>query len=379
MRKSIKVCILSVIYIATGGSLSHGQDDVLGGVDLGGGWFFSEWYGYYNASYHPWIFHNEHGFQFLSEAEPGGDLYLFDLALSDWWFTTETIYPAFYAFGLQTWSYYFEETKDPREFVDLETEAFWSWGKLIIEVSGEWGGTRLSEIEIALLDTASHINGLLRSPWLGQINVIPSDLGHPRILYRSSRTDPVVILLSANGESWQQFSYQFAHEFAHILSNYEDLRNNPNNWFHETICELASMFILRLQAESWAMNPPIESLRWWFPEIIKEDFLSYTQLLWNDRAQLPEGTTLPEWIESEESSLRSDAVQRDKNGLVAYSLLSLFEEQPSGWNTIRLLPNSSAELGGYLSEWAEAVHPDDVQFVIDLAEILGHGISSDSN
>ena len=246
---------------------------------------------------------------------------------------------------------------------------------LTILVSGEWGVARAADIEKLLSDDASHINGLLRSPWLGQINVIPSDLGHPRVRYRSSRTDPIVIKLTCKDRCWAQYAYQFAHEFAHILSNYEDLINNPNSWFHETICELASVFTLRRMAERWLKDPPYRN---WAD--YSESLLEYSVNLQNrEEVQLPAGATLPEWIESEESSLRSDAIQRDKNALVAYSLLSLFEEQPSGWNTIRLLPNSCAELGGYLSEWAEAVHPDDVQFVIDLAEILGPGISSASN
>ena len=378
-RQSIMVCILSVVCMAGGGALSHGQghaaESVFGGVELGEGWFFSEWYGYYNVSYDPWIFHKEHEWQLLYEGETDGEVYLFDLQLLDWWFTSESIYPAFYDFDLRSWSWFFKDTVDPRRFEDLETSALWSWGKLMIEVSGEWDGAKLPNIEKLLLDTASHINGLLRSPWLGQINVKPSDLGHPRVLYRSSRTDPITVLLSARHRKWSKYAYQFAHEFAHILSNHEDRINNPNNWFHETICELASVFTLRRMAERWLKDPPY--LNW---ADYSESLLEYSVNLQNrEEVQLPAGATLPEWIESEESSLRSDAFQRDKNALVAYSLLSLFEEQPSGWNTIRALPNSSDELGDYLAEWAAAVHPVDRQFIVDLAEILGYDIDSVAN
>ena len=246
---------------------------------------------------------------------------------------------------------------------------------LTILVSGEWDGAKLPDIEKLLLDTASHINGLLRTPWAGEVHVKPAPSHDPTPRTLLPKTDPIVIQLTCKDRRWAQYAYQFAHEFAHILSNYEDLINNPNNWFHETICELASVFTLRRMAERWLKDPPYRN---WAD--YSESLLEYSVNLQNrEERQLPAGATLPEWIESEESSLRSYAIQRDKNALVAYSLLSLFEEQPSGWNTIRLLPNSSAELGGYLSEWAEAVHPDDVQFVIDLAEILGHGISSASN
>ena len=119
-----------LFYMAFGGAFSHGQDDVeggvLGGTDLGSGWVFSEWFGIYNGSFYPWIFHNQHGWQYVSEGEDDGELYLYDLRSEDWWFTSESIYPSFFSFGRRTWNYYFEETVNPRQFVDLESEDFWS-------------------------------------------------------------------------------------------------------------------------------------------------------------------------------------------------------------------------------------------------------------
>ena len=53
-----------------------------------------------------------------------------------------------------------------------------------------------------------------------------------------------------------QFAYQFSHEFCHIMSDYERLRENPNGWFHEAICELASVFTLRCMAERWSSCAP---------------------------------------------------------------------------------------------------------------------------
>ena len=129
---------------------------------------------------------------------------------------------------------------------------------LTIVVSGEWGVARTADIEKLLSDAASHINGLLRTPWTGELHVRsapPSD-PTPRTLLRCSKTDPIVIQLACKDRRWNQYAYQFAHEFCHVLSGYEGLEGNPNNWFHETICELASVFTLRRMAERWPTHPP---------------------------------------------------------------------------------------------------------------------------
>ena len=139
------------------------------------------------------------------------------------------------------------------------------------------------------------------------------------------------------------------------------------------------MFTLRRMAERWPTDPPY--LNW---ADYSESLLTYVVNLQNrEEVQLPAGATLPDWLASEEPLLREDPYQgkyqRNKQATVAYALLPLFEERPSGWNALRALPNSSDELGDYLAEWAAAVHPDDRQFIVDLAEILGYDIDSVAN
>ena len=73
--------------------------------------------------------------------------------------------------------------------------------------------------------------------------------------------------------------------------------------------------------------------------------------------------TLSTWLRSEEESLRQDRYQRDKNAVVAYSLLPIFETEPVGWNAIRRLPDSTATFQDYLLEWHRQVEPSDKPFV----------------
>ena len=112
--------------------------------------------------------------------------------------------------------------------------------------------------------------------------------------YRGPPDDPFVIQLTARDLEWSQFAYQFSHEFCHVLSNYENLKANPNNWFHEAICELASVFTLRRMAERWQTNPPYPN---WADYVAALRDYSEKRLS-RQRVQLPRGVTLQSWLSS---------------------------------------------------------------------------------
>lgn len=233
-----------------------------------------------------------------------------------------------------------------------------------------WGNADLNDIQKLLKDTASHLNRLLRSPFRGIIHVGRSPEKHPRALYRVSSDDPFVIWLSAHDRLWCKFAYQFSHEFCHVLSGYESLRNNPNNWFHESICELASVFALRRMAERWPSNPPYPN---WadYAQALQQ----YSQdLLSCPEAQLPNSITLQDWLFSHEETLRKDRYQREKNALVAYELLPIFESDPTGWNAVRSFPDSSGSLKEYFVEWYSLVDTSDKEFVARLSNAFGYSI-----
>ena len=151
------------------------------------------------------------------------------------------------------------------------------------------------------------------------------------------------------------------------MSDYERLKNNPNNWFHEALCELASVFTLRRMAERWPTFPPYPN---WAS--YAESLASYARKrLSRKEHQLPADMTLSAWLFSEESNLRKDAVQRDKNAIVAYALLPLFEKEPYGWNAVRNLPATKGSLAQYLADWygrADAAEKPFVRNVLDTFE-----------
>ena len=237
----------------------------------------------------------------------------------------------------------------------------------------DWGDTRLNDIETLLKDTASHLDRLLRTPFQGTICVVPSPPGEPpRALYRASPDNPFDIQLTARDRRWNQFAYQFLHEFCHVLSGFENLKDNPNNWFHEAICELASVFTLGRMAERWQTNPPCSNWAYYAQSLrdYSEERLSRQEV------QLPRGVTLQTWLSSQEESLRKDVCQREKNDLVAYALLPIFEIAPEGWNAIQNFPTSSGHLADYLLDWHSSVDPEDKDFVARVSNTFDFTIST---
>ena len=93
-----------------------------------------------------------------------------------------------------------------------------------IEVKGDnWGAAQHQDIKKLLDNVASHLTRPLREDISAVIQVRKwSD--DPRILYRQRGETTYQIRLRGDGQAyWAQYSYQFSHEFCHLLSNYEGL------------------------------------------------------------------------------------------------------------------------------------------------------------
>ena len=130
-----------------------------------------------------------------------------------------------------------------------------------VSINGtNWGGGRPQDIRVLLSNVARHLTQHLRdTPEAAiEVNYWPN---YPIILIRPPGITSYTILLTANGTRWAQYSYQFAHEFCHLMSGYERLHGRANNWFHEAICEMASLFTLKSMGESWIEAPPYPNWR----------------------------------------------------------------------------------------------------------------------
>ncbi len=237
-----------------------------------------------------------------------------------------------------------------------------------IEVKGDnWGTAQHQDIKRILDNVASHLTRPLRED-ISAVIQVRSWSDDPMILYRQSGETTYQIRLNVTDTYWAQYSYQFSHEFCHFLSNYESLKHSDsNNWFHESICEMASLFALHSMAVSWHQNPPYTNLQGYW-----EHLLFYA----NNRIKsvlnkIPGDDAVGSWLIEHEVVGRTNPYEREGNLIVALRMLPLFEQLPEGWNAIRHLPQSNAPIGVYLAQWRAGAHHCDQAFIGLIQKALG--------
>jgi hypothetical protein len=94
--------------------------------DLGNGWKNSDWFGFVNDTYDPWIYHLDHNWMLVDSRSTLESLYLYDMALG-WIFTTSEVYPHIFSFDRESWLYYEKGTSNPRFFFDTEIKEWISF------------------------------------------------------------------------------------------------------------------------------------------------------------------------------------------------------------------------------------------------------------
>ena len=247
---------------------------------------------------------------------------------------------------------------------------------LTIHVRGNnWGEGRTQDIQVLLANVASHITKHLREGVSPVIEVWNVPRHGPMILYRYSGSSTYLILLDTGGRRWAQYSYQFAHEFCHLLSDYERLADSANAWFHESLCELTSVFALRSMAATWETSSPYRNWAAYAGSLrdYADDHLSTVQ------DALPGDAEVGPWLRGYEPEARKDPYNRKANLIVALRMLPVFERHPEGWNALGRLPASNALIDEYLRQWKEDVHPCDRGFVEQIEDALGLPFADTTN
>ena len=224
----------------------------------------------------------------------------------------------------------------------------------------DWGDAERDNIKSLLQDVSFHIIRNLRDPFDTKIRVMNLPTEHsPRVFYQQPSDDTYCVNLTSKGRDWCQFAYQFAHELCHVIANFQRLRDNPNGWFHEAICEVGSIFALRRMGERWRTQPPYPN---WteYAELL----IDYAQRSADRHTSNSPVGSFNVWLFEIEEEMRRCAYLRDKNGIVAMRLLPVFEQYPSGWNAVRRLPQSTERIAAYIKAWKASVqHVDDREFV----------------
>ena len=240
-------------------------------------------------------------------------------------------------------------------------------------LGNEWGKVSQLEIENLLKEAASHIDKELNTPFTEEIYVKWWDKDYPFVEYQDNPDQPHIIKLTAQDRHWCQYVYQFAHEFCHVLSNYDRLKDCKNEWFHEAICELASIFTLRRMDRKGWFGEKEGVFQWYERNEVREK--KCQEIKGIDETKI----NLMDWLSDYEEEMRDISTERNINGdrhkgyraiyaLVAYALLPVFEENPNGWNTIRTLPPSNSRIEQYLKDWLQSTDKDQNQSFIRLCQ-----------
>lgn len=244
--------------------------------------------------------------------------------------------------------------------------------KLQIEVQpGDWGSSSLADIDALLNNVKCTILANFDDAPTGTIQVVRRN-GGPMIAYRKSSSDPYRIMLNADNRLWARMSYQFSHDFLHLLMGYEDLRGeedapHPYGWFFESLCELSSIATLRQMARNWKTDPPYPNWRDY-----SKSLGDYAQGLLDTPARaLPAGVSLADWYAANRNVLRANHSIRPLNGVVANALLPLFEKHPAGWDAVRFMPDETGPIDRFFRSWRRKAPERHWEFIGRIAARFG--------
>jgi hypothetical protein len=142
-------------------------------------------------------------------------------------------------------------------------------------------------------------------------------------------------------------------------------------WFEETLCEVASIYTLRQMAVTWKSSPPFphwKSYAPWLREYADE------MLAIEHRQGASEGG-LPAWYALNGDALAGDPYVRERNEFCATALLPRFEAAPEQWNSLRYLNGGGSTAADtfrdYLVGWHRSARDNARRFVGELITTFG--------
>lgn len=222
--------------------------------------------------------------------------------------------------------------------------------KLRVGTDG-WGRASTAEVEAVLRSAAGMMWPLFPNRRLEPFVVLRGHEG-PIVHYQRNVIGEIVMKLDTQDLYWCQYAYQFAHEFCHILSNFDDDWKG-NNWFEETMCETASLFVLRRLSKEWDEHPPYPVWKSYAPQ-----FRQYASDVMDSRSQVG-SEHLGDFFRKHQRELESTPRDRALNGAMAVVLLGVMEGSPGSWEAVTWLNSSPSPPGEafpvYLQKWHDAV------------------------
>ncbi len=245
--------------------------------------------------------------------------------------------------------------------------------EIVVKPDKRWGPAPTSNIKKLCENVADHFNNALRDKHKvkGKITIVYNE-GYPVVFgtgfFPEQTSTNHKIGLSQSDTYWDAFTYEFAHEFCHIIHKYwlSPSANDSNQWFQESIAVMASIWAIKEMSETWATHPPYANwanyrhhLKWYANALLKRDEVQYIG-------------TGKEWLaEFENKQRKMIEFHYDTLSQLGHKFLPIFEENPEAWNAVSQMPTSQSKMSIYMKEWYRNVDIQDKQYVKAMADIMG--------
>ena len=230
-----------------------------------------------------------------------------------------------------------------------------------------WGNASTTDIRAVLASVIGELWPFFPARTIEPF-VVQRGRNGPIVHYTRNALGEIVVVLDTRDTYWCQYAYQFSHEFCHILCGFDD-DGKGNQWFEESLCECASLFVLRRLAVSWAKTPPFEAWRAFAPR-----FREYADEAVASLTRIP-ARELAAWRRSRDGALRNEPLDRDRNKVIALGLLPLLEADPRRWQAVTWLNSSRSpeneSFDQYLAKWHRAAPRACRPFISEIAVLLG--------
>jgi hypothetical protein len=195
----------------------------------------------------------------------------------------------------------------------------------------------------------------------------------PQTRYGGNAVSGYDVDLTVGNDDWCNHLYQFSHEACHILAQCQN--SQPcNQWFEESLCEVASLFIIK-EISAMGSQGPCANL-WIKPMTPYWQCLNeYVNQLINAPARKYTGVKMDQWFLQNESVLRHDPYCRCLQWIVANKLFPMFLSNSSNLAAIEFLNSNPCSTGNdsflqYLDNWKIASPPSYHLLIDDIKKLF---------
>ena len=175
--------------------------------------------------------------------------------------------------------------------------------------------------------------------------------------------------LSAQQHFYMQYAYQYAHELGHVLTQWQDSDEYRFKWFEETLCELASLYVIH----SFAQSRP-------YGLFSKEQWMGYLNSVESNQVdsrwrihRIDSTTRTRTWFPRLQRAMEQNSLIRELNGAIAFELLPHFVERPELWEAVAYVnrwdTSRDRSFNDYLSSWTVTLVQNGKD--VDAARLVG--------